>query len=98
MGRVNPPTRINRHSWVDPATNSTGGGSIGGLIRDHRGTCIATFVLPLSYPNEPEILEAMSVAKGIEFALGRGVKHLEIEGDAKVVFICCCKMMRLLHC
>ncbi|KAF7823624.1 Zinc finger, CCHC-type [Senna tora] len=43
---------------VDAATMSTGDGSIGGLIRDDRGACIAAFAMPVSFPNEPVILES----------------------------------------
>ncbi|KAF7815579.1 CHD3-type chromatin-remodeling factor PICKLE isoform X1 [Senna tora] len=54
---------------VDAAASKEGGGTLGGVIRDAEGCCLGAFMGSVPCPNDPVILEAMAVRKGLEVAL-----------------------------
>ncbi|KAF7836787.1 uncharacterized protein G2W53_011646 [Senna tora] len=71
---------------VDAAASKEGGGTLGGVIRDAEGCCLGAFMGSVPCPNDPVILEAMAVRKGLEVALKAGCTHVLVEGDALLVY------------
>ncbi|KAF7804806.1 uncharacterized protein G2W53_043917 [Senna tora] len=60
---------------VDAVTNKEGGGAMGGVIRDETGVCVAVCMNSVQFPNEPILLEAMAIKKGLELAYKVGCTH-----------------------
>ncbi|KAF7811595.1 putative ribonuclease H-like domain-containing protein [Senna tora] len=71
---------------TDAGTLPNEGGILGGVVRDHHGVCLAAFTEYTKFSNEPVMLEAEAMKRGMELALEAGVKDLVIEGDAQLVF------------
>ncbi|KAF7832615.1 cysteine desulfurase mitochondrial-like [Senna tora] len=76
-----PYTKLN----VDATTCMDGGGSMGGLLRDETGDCVGVYVHSVSFPNDPALLEAISIRKGLKMAQQIGKTHVIVESDAKIV-------------
>ncbi|KAF7809444.1 reverse transcriptase [Senna tora] len=76
-----PYTKLN----VDATTCMDGGGSMGGLLRDETGDCVGVYVHSVSFPNDPALLEAISIRKGLEMVQQIGKTHVIVESDAKLV-------------
>ncbi|KAF7821232.1 dynamin-related protein 4C-like [Senna tora] len=72
-------------SWTKMNTDARtcSGGVIGGLVRDSFGACMADFVEPKSFPQDPILLEAMAIFRGMEVACEAGVRILVVETDSK---------------
>ena len=56
-------------------------GGIGVIIRDHLGELIATLADPVDFVLEPKHVEAVAVAKGIEFAVELALPRFSMETD-----------------
>ncbi|KAF7825156.1 putative RNA-directed DNA polymerase [Senna tora] len=76
-----PFTKLN----VDATGSKEGGGSMGGILRDDTGNCVGAYMHSVLYPNDPTLLEAVAIRKGLEMALKVGRTHVMVESDAKLV-------------
>ncbi|KAF7808484.1 nuclear transcription factor Y subunit B-9-like [Senna tora] len=57
---------------TDAGTLPKGGGVIGGLVRDGEGVCLAAFTKKREETNNPMVLEAEAIRRGMEVALQLG--------------------------
>ncbi|KAF7808456.1 protein SRG1-like [Senna tora] len=71
---------------TDAGTLPNEGGILGGVVCDQHGVCLAAFTEFTNFSNDPILLEAEAIKRGMELALEAGVKDLVIEGDAQLVF------------
>ncbi|KAF7827257.1 putative RNA-directed DNA polymerase [Senna tora] len=70
---------------TDAGTLPSGGGVIGGVVRNWDGQCTAAFAEKVVRTNSPMVLEAEAIRCGMEFALSQGIKDIVVESDAKLV-------------
>ncbi|KAF7801449.1 uncharacterized protein G2W53_040560 [Senna tora] len=75
-----PYTKLN----VDASVINEGGGAMGGVLRDETGACVGVYTHSVHFPNEPVLLEAIAIRRGLELAHKLGCKHLMVESDAKL--------------
>ncbi|KAF7826638.1 putative RNA-directed DNA polymerase [Senna tora] len=70
---------------VDATASKEGGGSMGGILRDATGDCVAVYMHSVPFPNDPILLEAVAIRKGLEMTQQKGCTHVIVESDAKLV-------------
>ncbi|KAF7819821.1 uncharacterized protein G2W53_025276 [Senna tora] len=78
---VYPYTKLN----VDASATNEGGGVMGGILRDETVACVGVYTHSVQFPNDPVLLEAMAIKRGLELAYEVGCTHLTVESDAKMV-------------
>ncbi|KAF7833947.1 ribonuclease H [Senna tora] len=70
---------------VDAAGSKSGGGAMGGLLRNSTGCCDGVFTSCVRFPSDPILLEAMSIKKGLELAKLKNCTHVLVECDSRLV-------------
>ncbi|KAF7824834.1 uncharacterized protein G2W53_022978 [Senna tora] len=69
----------------DAGTMPSGGGIVGGVIRDRDGYCNGAFTERYDCSSNPMVLEAVAIRSGMEFAISLGIEELIVETGAKLV-------------
>ncbi|KAF7842669.1 reverse transcriptase [Senna tora] len=70
---------------VDAAACTEGGGALGGVLMDETGACVGVSIHCVQYPNEPSLLKALAIRRGLELAHQVGCTHVAVESDAMLV-------------
>ncbi|KAF7814275.1 putative ribonuclease H protein [Senna tora] len=70
---------------VDAAGSKSGGGAMGGLLRDATGGCEGVFMNCVRFPSDAILLEATAIKKGLELAKMRKCTHIQVECDSRIV-------------
>ncbi|KAF7843907.1 retrotransposon protein, putative, unclassified, expressed [Senna tora] len=69
----------------DAAGSKSGGGAMGGLLRDATGGCEGVFMNCVRFPSDAILLEATAIKKGLELAKMRKCTHIQVECDSRIV-------------
>ncbi|KAF7826659.1 Zinc finger, CCHC-type [Senna tora] len=83
--RWEKPTGAAMKMNSDAGTMPSGGGIVGGVIRDRDGYCNGAFTERYDCSSNPMALEAVAIRSGMEFAISLGIEELIVETDAKLV-------------
>ncbi|KAF7841958.1 reverse transcriptase [Senna tora] len=85
LGRwVKPPrdvVKLNSDAGLLPS----GGGIVGGVLRDNEGHCLGAITEGYGHSSNPMVLEAVAMRSGLELALSLGIEEIIIESDTKLV-------------
>ncbi|KAL6962164.1 hypothetical protein U1Q18_037118 [Sarracenia purpurea var. burkii] len=69
----------------DGATKKNGHDNIGVVIRDSRGSVVASMANPVQHNNDSDLVESLALWKAVKLAKDLGIKNIHVEGDSLTV-------------